>query len=261
MTLYKIRTEFTLIAIAVLLIVAAPSYAGVEMERSDGGKMYFSKGLVKHVQPSMEQGIWHLMDADKGLFYMISDDKKAYTSTTPQEFCDQFTAMLGGMMEQMMKNLPEEQRKQMEEARKASPKVDVEVKSKGAGGSVAGYDTEKFEISSNGAIYGNAWITRDDSLLDEFGDSRVKLAGMIDKATGCLSKMTRGRLGEPDIAASRAYTSLLDEGLIMKEVHKGKTRYEVKKIERKELPDSMFQVPDGYRKVPFTTLLGIPVMQ
>ena len=263
MIVNSFKTYFACLAMAMAFIVTIPAYAGVEMTQSDGTKMYFSANQMKHIDAEGERGVWHIMDADKGMFYMVNDNIKSYTSGTPEEFCSQFTSMMSGMMEEMMKRMPPEYKEQMEAAKKAEPEADVQMKNAGNGGAVAGYKTEKYNVIANGSSHGDVWVTNDASLIKELGSSRVKLAGMIDKATGCMRQLSHaGGMGGQDIensaAYAQAYTGLLGKGFIVKEAHNGDTRYEIVKIEKKDIQDSEFQVPAGYKKVPFTTLIGMP---
>lgn len=62
----------------------------------------------------------------------------------------------------------------------------------------------------------------------------------------------------PSPEASKEYIGLMEKGWMMKEVDKvsGEVETEVKSLERKNIPDSEFRAPSGYRKVDMKQMMG-----
>lgn len=233
-----------------MVLAGAPAWAGWIIEDIDGNKTYISSGMFKDIPKDGDETVV-IMDLNKGVMNLIDHKRKSYISGTPEEFC----ADSKKMMDEMMKGMPPEARKMMEQMREsqggeAAPVV--KVTKQGSGGKVAGFDTVKYKVTSNGAPYAEVWITKDPKLMKELGAESEKLFTMSGEMEKCAS-MGMGGGASPEL--SPEYMKMEREGFPLREVVEGETVTEVVSIKKAGIPASEFQIPSGYRKTSFSEMM------
>jgi hypothetical protein len=229
-----------LISIFSILVLSGNLIAGIFMIEDDGSKTYISNGKLKEI--SEEDGM--IMDSKSGEIIYFSPDNRIYTRGKISVFCESMSKM----MEQMMDSMPAEYKKMMGLGQERKP-PEVEIISEGDGGVIAGYKTVKYKVLANGELHEIMWLAIDASLIKEF----KSLVGMLSEFQKC-SKMME--FGKPPVELSAEYVKLMEKGLTLKSVEYD-NGYEniatsTANIEIKNIPDSEFQIPSGYKEMSFT---------
>ncbi len=238
------------------MLLTATSWAGVILTYKDGSRTYIDNGRIKHTDQEAQTDIF---DTRKGLVTLIEAEDKAYAQGTVEDFCE---AGKSAMQEAMSGMSPEEKAmmEQMMKPKEAEPAVKplrVSVSRQGSGGKIAGFNTEKYQVTVDGEPYEELWLSDDPALVKELGNMK-KLSEM---ASGMASCMGAG-MGSTPIAApedTAEYQSLYQKGFPIKIVPQGaegeESGEEVVKVEKGPVPDAEFQPPADYRKVPFTEFM------
>jgi len=256
-----------LLAVVLTLALASPALAGWVMEEvitvtggpSTTNTIYMQDNKVKNVSGQKEM----MFDAEKGLIYFILPDRQAYWSGKPEEFQQGIKAGTDKMMEEHIKQMPPEQRQAFEQYQKqmeaqsrqaaAPKKFKVEVKKTSDQAKIAGYPGQKYQVWVDGVLKEELWLCPQ---LD-FSD-----AGDPEK----FRRLTEGMKGpgqEASYESSPEYQEITTDykkGYRLKSVNyddSGNAGFgnEVRKIEKKKIPASEFQVPKGYRKLSITELV------
>ncbi len=242
---------FNRVTITVLLILSffIPQHfntllAGIVMIEKDGSKTYISNGKLKEI--STEDGM--IMDSHTGDFIYFSPNKKVYTRGKVADFCKSMSKL----MDQMMASMPPEYKKMMGVGQdKKAP--NVEIISEGDGGTIAGYKTEKYTVMVDGEPYEILWLTTEASLTNEF----KSLVGMLSEFQKCSKIMN---IGTPPVELSSDYIKLMEKGLTLKSIEYEEGTENITtntvSIEKKDIPDSEFQIPSGYKEMSFTEFFG-----
>jgi hypothetical protein len=246
--IYKMisRKWSLLMAVAVVLWLVIPADAGFVMVDQNGETTLISKGRIKNAS----EGIVLIFNGPSDEMIFINDDQKTYSRGTTDEYCDSLNANF----EQMMKGVPEEQRKMMEQMMakgKESSGQDVSIVKLGDGGTIAGYKTVKYKVLAGGELFKEIWLTLDSSLMKEY----KLLMPVLKKFNSCTSRMEM----ESSPENTPEYQKLSEAGFELKSV-----RYEsgnpepetdVVQLEKKTIPESEFKVPSGYKQVSFAELV------
>jgi hypothetical protein len=241
---------FAATLLAVTCAVLTPAHAGWVMTESNGNVTHVANGMMKSV---WESGSVILKGTD-GTIVMIDDQRRMYTASDIEEFCE--TA--GSMFEKVMENIPPEQRemmKQMMGGESGGPPPDVVVVKEGAGGKIAGFETDKYTVSVDGDLYEEVWVATDEELLKDFGP----LTRMIADFMGC--SLSIAAMGGTPPEATEEYLKLMETGLMLKvERHDEDapgTATDVTALVKADVPESTFEIPSGYRKVEYMELMGM----
>ncbi|MDA8169293.1 MAG: DUF4412 domain-containing protein [Nitrospiraceae bacterium] len=241
----------TLILTALILMPSAASAGLYELDQ-EGNRTYVSSGRIKYMPASKEEFII-IFNAAKGAITQIDPEKKLYSEGSLDEYCD----AVNSRIDAILKTLPGEQREKIEEAMSGGNTPDVEVSEGGAGERIAGYDTEKYKVTVNGTVYEEVWIARDKALLKEINEFNSKWKRKFD---ACTSKAF-ALAGVPNIETSKKYQELQNSGWEMKtNIYRGgqllKT-IQAEKLEERDIPESEFSAPAGYKKVPVSLMMGL----
>jgi len=235
-----IRLSVFVIISITLLLLSGLVHAGIFMVEEDGSKTYISNGKLKEV--SEEDGM--IMDSKSGDFIYFSPMKKIYTQGKISDFCES----MAKMMEQMLASMPPEYKKMLGAGQEQKPPK-VEVVSEGDGGTIAGYKTEKYKVLANGTLHERIWLATDASLIKEI----KSLVGMLSEFQKCSKQMD---FGTPPVEMSSEYIKLMEKGLTLKSIAYVEGSEEISShtvsLEIKEIPDSEFQVPTGYKQMSFS---------
>ncbi|NIO16559.1 MAG: DUF4412 domain-containing protein [Deltaproteobacteria bacterium] len=243
--------------LALVLLLAATSGAGVMLVDRSGSRTLISGGKFKEV--SEEDAQTMIFDVNSGVLTIVDRERQAYSSGTVDEFCSEASGAIGAAMEGMSEEERAMVRQFMEMAKQKKPQAppDVRVTGTGSGGEIAGLPTTKYRVEVNGALFEEIWLTDDEAILKEFR-SLSKLADMTSKMAGC----TLGEAGL-DVSSSPYATpqfrELFTKGypLKMRSYGEGSVsdQEEVVEVRKEAIPDSEFDPPGGYRKISFGEML------
>ena len=240
------RKWSVLMAVAVVFWLVIPADAGFVMVEQNGETTLISKGRIKNAS----EGIVFIVNGPGDEMIFINDNQKTYSRGTTDEYCDSLNANF----EQMMKGVPEEQRKMMEQMMaqvKETSGQDVSIVKLGDGGTIAGYKTVKYKVLAGGELFKEIWLTLDSSLMKEY----KSLMPVLKKFNSCTNRMEM----ESSPENTPEYQKLSEAGFELKSV-----RYEsgnpepetdVVQLKKKTIPESEFKVPSGYKQVSFAELV------
>ena len=264
-----------LAAAAALLLGGGPSaHAGYAIVDQQGLETVVSKGRVKHASRTPEQPVV-VFDVGRGRLWFANPRTKSYWEGTADEFCTSMRGTVASAMsevEKQMKDqlakLPPDQRAQVEQMMKQAlqgqagqrgaapapaPRVTVERTTEQA--TIAGLSAKKYRVLADGQPFQDLWLASDTGLLQEL---------QIGKASDAYARMSACQAGSAGpyaaVAESQEYRKLFGEGWPVRIVGyptgTPQTLTEVVKVERRDVPESEFTPPAGFRKAPLTEVLG-----
>lgn len=229
--------------LAVLMVWGVTADAGWLLTDADGQTGALSKGRLRLNEDY--GGV--IMNAAKDKMIMFDHSKKVCAVGTVAEFCK----AMSGMMDKALGSMPPEQRAMVEQMmggkKKEAPKVVVT--KEGSGGAIAGLETTKYKVTADGKLYEEVWLTTDKAVMDDYRP----LTGFLSKFIGCSASAAAmmGTLPE----ATPEYMKLYEMGFVLKSVSQDDERavdnVSMQKLEKKDIPDSEFEPPAGYRMLTF----------
>ncbi|MBU4275307.1 MAG: DUF4412 domain-containing protein [Proteobacteria bacterium] len=240
------KTCKALLAALLILGLAAPASAGwLINEKSEGAinSLYFQSNQVRDQSAESIS----IMDLAKGRLILINPNAKTYWSGPFADMLKMRDQAMKQMQEQL-KQLPPEQREMaknaMQEAmgKKDSPRPKVEVKKTGQSAVIAGFKAVKYEIWAGGKLREEQWIAPAIATSKELDTKKMREMMAVFAQAG----------GENSYETDPAVQALWSKGYPVKVVSHldGETMVrEVVQAQEKNLPASMFAVPQGYRKV------------
>lgn len=246
--------------VSMLLLLTSQAFAGWVIEEVSGypeeeeirETTYFQKNRIKIVESEQTMMIV-IVDLEKGVLYFLNSDREIYWSGTPEEFQEGIKEAVKLQVEKMLKEMPPEQREAyeqfmegMEEETKeptAEKKLKVEVRKTSEMATVVGYSTQKYQVWVDGELKEELWISTEINLKDEI--DLKKFVQFIKAASGP---------GEEELyESSPEYMGLMKQGYPLRSIEydqgEEQTVTEVVKVEKRQIPDSEFEVPKSYRKV------------
>lgn len=220
--------------------------AGWIMQEKEGDQTLISKGRLR----SSSDSIAWVLDGPGSKLIFWDERAKTYATGTVEEYCAAATAVV----EQALKNLPEEQRQTLQQMMKkdaAESRHAVGVTATGDGGTVAGLKTTKYTITVENELYEYIWLASDSDLLAEF----KPLKPLLRKFSSCGNPMGTEFIPEN----SPEYLQLMERGVEVKSIvytdGSPETVVDVVKMEKKDIPEAVFSVPSGYRQISFVDML------
>jgi len=233
---------------AVLVMTAATADAGWVITDADGSETLISDGKMR--------GEWEtgtvIFHADSKQLYMVDDMRRIYASGTIEEICLEMKEFVDGMMEDM----PEEQREMVRKMMGHQEAPKVTIAEKGSGEEMSGFDTRRYDVVVNGELWEQLWITNDRELVKECGPVMKGIAEFA-RCMASLDPMA----GTSDPEASPEYAKVFEHGVVLKSVRVADQEEgiapEMTMVARRDVASNLFNVPDGYRSVPFTEMMGV----
>jgi GLPGLI family protein len=241
----RLQRMIQLFALTMLIAVAASAQGlhwkstSKAMGREMNNEFFFMPKMVKTVS---DNGEVTLLRVDKKMIYTVNAKEKQYSETSFNEV-DSLVAKMSSRtdaasakMNERMKNLPEAQRKMMEQmmggAGKEAPAV---TKNTGEEKKIAGYNCTKYIIMQGEKEVITVWETQD---IKEFAGMRKDFEEF--------SKRMMGRM--PGMGAAIGELMKL-QGFAMETQFGTMMTQSVTSMEKKSTPASEFEVPSGYTKV------------
>jgi hypothetical protein len=235
-----------LMAVAVVFWLVIPADAGFVMVDQNGETTLISKGRIKNAS----EGIVWILNGPLDEVMFINDDQKTYSRGTTDEYCNSLNAIF----DQMMKGVPEEQRKMMDQMMtkgKAPSRQDVSIVKLSDGVTIAGYKTVKYKVLAGGELFKEIWLTLDSSLMKEY----KPLIPVLKKFDSCMNRMEMKSSPEN----TPEYQKLWEAGFELKSVRyergNSESETDVVKLEKKTIQESEFKAPSGYKQVSFVELM------
>jgi hypothetical protein len=240
----------------ILTLFALPAFGGWVETDDQGNQSFYSANKWK--EASTENPIWSSIDLATGQLLLVHADQKIYAQGSLDEYC-LATALF---FEKMMTEMPPDHRALAEQIinkgrSKGNPHVSVA--KVGPGGTIAGYATDHYQVMVNGGIYEDLWLAAGAPVLKELDTAAFRR--LQTKMAGCIEAMSPSMDGawEQQPEQTAAYEELTRKGWVMRSIYNdngvpmGETL--VLSLEKKDLADSEFQPPKGFRKVPFEQVM------
>lgn len=214
-----------------------------------------------------------VIDAEKQTFTQINYKERQYIAASTQEYARMIQSaqkVLAPKMEEakkkmqeQMKGMPPEQRKQLEQQLHAQmgslfqdpnncpepPKV--ELRKTEQQDTIAGYKTVRYDLISDGKLETEIWVAKDITIGQDLDPQKLQqFAAEMTKLVPCGGGGKHGLLGQDPV------WKLAREGYPVRTVdHTGgkeaKTTVEVVKAEQKTIPATEFQPPAGFTSKTF----------
>jgi hypothetical protein len=226
---------------------------------------YISKNRLK----TMGDGHIFIMDFVKNLFIATDQESRVYWSGSVDDYVREVKSfqqaandLAREQMEEAMKEMPPAQRKTMEDLlqqmRSSKPPATVQATAKRPLVKVtqaaetlmlAGQEATKSVVYADGKPYQEVWIAKGVTLK---GDLDLKhLRSLQAKLTQAI--MTDLPSRQP-VEEDPAYEQLFEQGYPMKIVELGEggepeSVTEVVRLEKRDIPEREFHVPEGYRRI------------
>ena len=215
-----------------------------------------------------------VMDLDAQTITQIDYRQRTYTTATAAEYAalmrqgfEQMGAAMGQMkeLEEQLKNLPPEQRRQLEALMKQAqgaqqqPSVKaedcapdkVDVKRTGKSLTVAGYDASGYQVFTNGKLDSEVWIAPGITAIREIDPQKLErmMKEMLKAMPQC---PPRGQVFGAD-----PMWKLMKDGYPVRSVDKdGGHVIEVVKAESRSLGAAEFQPPTGFARKTLQEMMG-----
>jgi len=239
-----LRRMVQLLALAVLMVALASAQGlhwkttakavGKEMNN----EFFFMPKMVKTVA---DNGEVMILRVDKKMIYTVNEKEKQYSETSFDEVDSLMAKMaddtktVSDKMKDQLKNVPEAQRKMMEQmlggAEKEAPAV---TKNTGEQKNIAGYNCTKYIIMQGEKELVTVWATQD---IKEFAGMRKDFEEF--------SKRMMGRM--PGMGAAAEELVKL-QGFAMETQYGTMMTQSVTSMEKRTTPASEYEVPSGYTK-------------
>jgi hypothetical protein len=236
------------ILVLAVSVAATPALAGWAFTDADGGHAFVSNGRM---MTETDQGTM-IVSAEGETLTMLDSKRKVYATGNVDEICKQMKSTI----DKMMNEVPPEQKAMMEKMM-AGNKAEVKIIDKGSGGKVSGFDTHHYEVHINGNPHEELWISDSAELVEECRPAMMVLV----EFGRCMSALNPMMAGSNPMSSDE-YIALYESGMTVKSVLKGENRggggLEITSVEKRDVPESAFSIPEGYEQVSFEQMFGMP---
>jgi hypothetical protein len=226
---------------------------------------YIAKNRLKMVG----DGYTFIIDFAKNLFIATDLDKRVYWSGTVDTYVQEVKTfqqaandLAQRQMEEAMKEMPPDERKPMEDllqqmrganasspAPPAAKRPAVTVERTAETATLAGHQATKIMVYADGKPYQEVWLAKGLTMKADLDLKRLR---------GIQAKLTRAIMADlpsqQAVEEDPAYVQLLEQGYPIKIVELGEggepeSVTEVVRIDKRDIPEREFQVPEGYRRI------------
>jgi hypothetical protein len=226
---------------------------------------YISKNRLKTVG----DGNTFIMDFAKNLFSAIDPENRLYWSGTVDAYVQEVKTfqqaandLAREQMEEAMKEMPPDQRKPMEDllqqmrgangsspAPPAAKQPAVKVEKTAETATMAGHKATKIMVYADGKPYQEVWLAKGLTMKADLDLKRLR--SIQAKLTQAIMADISSRQA---VEEDPAYEQLFEQGYPIKTVELGEggepeSVTEVVRIDKRDIPDREFQVPEGYRRI------------
>ena len=255
----KIRILFLLALSWGIASDALGGWTFAENSEGDTQTSYIQNNKMKFVAPD------HIMiyDLDKNMICFANPKEKSFWSGTPEAFSAQAKKEMQQIHKTIDRQLAKVPAAQRETFRRSilrdikkqapAPPAKITVKATDQSAKVAGYTVKKYEIWMNDQIRQAYWIAKDVRVSSEFD---VKRFGKMMRSfhTGPEQNSDEAIFSSPEV------TDILRWGWPLRTVSYDEDGYpettEVVRVKKTSLPDSVFQLPKDYQRIPVAALFG-----
>ena len=264
----------SLIVVLIFLFFSAyQSMAGLVVERERyekggservSGTIYIQENKMKFFD---EEGqFFAIFNLDTGEMIQVDNLSRTYSTTQSDDYFSyyrQYALQLEAAMRQQLSELPPNKRAQAEAMMRrqgltvpggSDKSSSITSKKTGDTKKIAGYESVKYEIYSGGRLEEEIWITNDVRFQQELD---------MNKMTTYLSELRAidHSLGGNGASDANAYVEVFSKGFPMKTidypVYGNAVIEQTVKVSNKDIDNSEFTAPLGYRKVDLKEMLHL----
>lgn len=243
----------------IILFLASQAFAGWVMEEVSSYGEEQKSTEINYIQQNKMKSVGSkttITDLEKGIFYFIIPEREIYWSGTPEEFRKLMEEGKKMMEEHQLKSMTPEQREaykqymkqREEEVKTVPPKQKVEMKKTSEKAKIAGYSGQKYQVWVDEKLKKDVWVCAEIMPQDEIDIKKLeqffKMMHKLDEDEGSYES-------SPEYKKIATY---MEKGYKLKsitydEYGMEESLSETIKIEKKNIPDSEFEVPKNYKKL------------
>jgi hypothetical protein len=254
---------------AMILLAGSVASAGYLLVDKSGGQILVSNGRMKE---SAEGGAGpqSVFDLGRARAWMSNPEQNLYWEGTIDELCATIRETAAAMseaareaMEEQIARLPTDQRAKVEELRKtlaekraagereerSKPGV-IKIERTAETATIAGQPTRKYRVLVDGELYEEDWLSTDAALAKEFALDEA--SALMSRVSSCVASGNPARAHGEGVDEGEIYRELYPHGWPLKAVSyrsgQAAPKSEMGRIEKRDIPDSEFAPPPGYRK-------------
>lgn len=227
------------------------------------GTIYIQENKMKFFD---EEGqFFAIFNLDTGEMIQVDNLSRTYSTTQAEDYFSyyrQYALRMEAAMRQQLSELPPNKREQAEAMMRrqgialpsSGKSPNITSKKTGDSKKIAGYESVKYEIYSDGRLEEEIWITSDMRFQDELD---------MTKMTKYLSELRAidHSLGGNGASDAKAYVEVFSSGFPMKTidfpVYGNEIIEQTVKVSKKNIDISEFTAPLGYRKVDLKEMLQL----
>jgi len=204
-----------------------------------------------------------IIDVKKNELTFIMDQSKTYWKGSPDDFREGLNSGMKKFMEQMLSQIPEEQREMYSQmldgmsdmyntpSEQEIESINVEIVATGASEKIAGYDADEFTVSVDGKQLETVWVSGELTFGNEF-DTK--------KAYQMMNKIVPNTDDVVMYEFTDTYLDLISKGYLMKSTEAEGETVEVIKVVERNIEDEEMSLPEGYTQVSIDEMLQQQMM-
>jgi hypothetical protein len=248
------------LVLTVLLVAASVADAGWLIVDENGDQTLVSRGRLK-MSPKQGDGRSMVLDLARARMWVADAGRSLYWDGTVEEYCAAVRGTMAAtekaMLEQLKDMPPAEREKMMRQmgiGGAAGPRPKVTIERTADTETIAGLVARKYRVLANGTLYEELWLTTDAALVRD-----LELARAPD-TFGRMFSCIAGPGGER-VEADADYRQIFAQGWPLKVVFHGEgggpgARALVTRVVQRDLPESDFTPPAGFRAAPLAEIFG-----
>lgn len=252
------------------------SFAGLVIEREryekGGGErargtIYIQENKIKFFDEGGQFS--SIFDLDTQEMIQIDNRSRTYSTTGAEEYFSyyqQYAVKIESTMRRQLSELPPSERAKAEAMMKrqgisipggSGRAANITSKKTGDTKKIAGYQSEKYEVYTDGRLTEEIWITSDERFSEEVDMN--KMTEYLSSLRAIANSMDVN--GSSSAGAEKAYTEVFNSGFPMKAIDHPVYGNEIVentiKVSKKNIDSNEFTAPSGYRKVELKEMLDL----
>ena len=204
-----------------------------------------------------------IFDIEKGTFVLANEQRKVFWEGRIDEFRSSYYAALKSIIEELTKDLPQDQKDlyntMLEETinmygetkQPANDSTKTEIKNTGLTEEIAGYSSSGFEVYVNGKLREQLWIS-----------SAIPLKKDLDmrKFAAIMHEIEPNVNGEYVFENSESYLKLTESGFPMRTIDDLGIMVEVIKVEEQKIANSEFEMPADFKRAGLDEIIRLAMI-
>jgi len=204
-----------------------------------------------------------IFDIEKGTFVLANEQRKVFWEGRIDEFRSSYYAALKSIIEELTKDLPQDQKDlyntMLEETinmygetkQPANDSTKTEIKNTGLTEEIAGYSSSGYEVYVNGKLREQLWIS-----------SAIPLKKDLDmrKFASIIREIEPNVNGEYVFENSESYLKLTESGFPMRTIDDLGIMVEVIKVEEQKIANSEFEMPADFKRAGLDEIIRLAMI-